>query len=356
MTKVLQIALAYHPAGLGVIPVRPDGSKAPALPRGHPYLYQRPTEADVHRWFSTSRNGIAIACGAVSGQLETLDFETLLIYRRWRERIEAQIAGLADRLCWVLTPGHLESRGMHGRYRCLDVSILGSMILASEPCEVEKHQCRDVPSRSRTRRVLIETRGQGSYAIAPGSPATCHDTGHLWEHVAGPDLLHLPNLTVQEREVLLASARALNSVHEPQAIATGTHPFIRSGRLRVGDDFNACGPDWPAILEPHGWQLLRTSGVVRFWRRPGKQRGSWSATTGYCRSSDGCDLLHVFSANAFPFQPRGSYSKFRAYVLLNHQGDYRAAVRELPRLGFGKPPSHSRIAPSSALSMANSGP
>jgi putative DNA primase/helicase len=356
MTRVLQTALAYHDAGLGVIPIRPNGSKAPALHRGHPYLYQRPTAADLHRWFSTSGNGIAIACGAVSGQLETLDFETLDIYQSWRERVEAQVAGLPARLCWVLTPGHRGSRGMHGRYRCPDVAISRSMVLASGPCEDEGHRRRDFPSRYRKRRVLIETRGQGSYAIAPGSPATCHDSGRLWEHVAGPDVLHIPNLTAQEREVLLACARGLDSVHEPQAIATGTRPFIRSDRLRVGDDFNTYGPDWLALLIPHGWQLLRTFRAVRYWRRPGKQRGSWSATTGYCRGRDGCDLLHVFSSNAFPFQLQGSYSKFRAYALLNYRGDYRAAARELSLCGFGMPSGHPPIALSNSLPTAGSGP
>lgn len=344
MTKVLQTALAYHAAGLGVIPIRSDGSKAPALPRRHPYLYQHPTEADLHRWFGTSRHGIAIACGAVSGQLETLDFETLAIFRSWRERVEAQCAGLADRLCWVLTPGHLGSRGMHGRYRCPDVVIPGSMALASEPCEEEGHRRSQFSPQYEKRRVLIETRGHGGYAIAPGSPAACHETGRLWEHVAGADLLHLPNVTAQEREVLLASARALDCVCQLPSIATNTRSFTRNARPWNDNDFNTWDLDWLTILAPHGWQLMRTSGVVRYWRRPGKQRGSWSATTGYCRGRDGCDLLHVFSSNAFPFQLQGSYSKFRAYVLLNHQGDYRAATGDLSLRGFGKPPGRPRIA------------
>ena len=77
MANVLEAALAYLRAGLGVLPVRPDGSKAPALPRGHPWLRRRATEADLRRWFAPGRNGIGIACGAVSGNLETLDFETV---------------------------------------------------------------------------------------------------------------------------------------------------------------------------------------------------------------------------------------------------------------------------------------
>jgi hypothetical protein len=57
---------------------------------------------------------------------------------------------------------------------------------------------------------------------------------------------------------------------------------------------------------PHGWALVRRCGQVRYWRRPGKPAGGWSATTGFCRSADGCDLFHVFSSNAFPFRQHGS--------------------------------------------------
>jgi hypothetical protein len=42
MLSVLETVLAYHAAGLGLLPVRPDGSKAPALRRGHPYPRRRP--------------------------------------------------------------------------------------------------------------------------------------------------------------------------------------------------------------------------------------------------------------------------------------------------------------------------
>src|SRR3954462_6443888 len=118
MSTVLEMALAYLDAGMGVLPIRSDGSKAPALARGHPYLRQQPTKGDLKRWFASGRNGIGIPCGRVSGNLETLDFETLEIYRRWCQHVEVKATGLADRLCWVRTPGHLGQPGMRGRYRC----------------------------------------------------------------------------------------------------------------------------------------------------------------------------------------------------------------------------------------------
>ena len=51
----LQAALSYLRAGLGVLPILADGSKAPALPAGHRYLYERPTEAVAERWFRDGR-------------------------------------------------------------------------------------------------------------------------------------------------------------------------------------------------------------------------------------------------------------------------------------------------------------
>jgi putative DNA primase/helicase len=336
MTKVFESALAYHRAGLGVIPIRPDGSKAPALPRGHPYLYRRPTEADLARWFAAGRHGIGVVCGAVSGGLETLDFETVTAYRRWREVVEGAAPGLAARLCWALTPGHLGQRGVHGRYRCPGVAIPGPTPLAYGPQGEETGPPgAGAPAPARWR-LLIETRGEGSYAVAPGSPGACHETGRAWQHVGGPDLRRLPELAPRERDALLSAARALDRRPAPRPARAGPPARPVTGGRVSGDDYNARGPDWAAVLGPHGWEVVRTLGAVRYWRRPGKRGAGWSATTGYCRAADGSDLLHVFSSNAPPFRPGGSYSKFRAYAALNHRGDLRAAARELARQ-FGPP-------------------
>ena len=56
-----------------------------------------------------------------------------------------------------------------------------------------------------------------------------------------------------------------------------------------------------------------------------------SATTGFA----GSDLMYVFSSNADPFEQHAWYTKFHAYTLLNHAGDFRAAARDLAGRGFG---------------------
>ena len=101
------------------------------------------------------------------------------------------------------------------------------------------------------------------------------------------------------------------------------------GAGRPGDDFNAHA-SWADILEPHGWVRVSEAGEEGRWRRPDKGDG-WSATTNY----KGSGLLYVFSSSAEPFEPDRGYSKFAAYALLNHGGDFRAAAADLGQRGWG---------------------
>ena len=91
---------------------------------------------------------------------------------------------------------------------------------------------------------------------------------------------------------------------------------------------------WGDILMPHGWRVYHTAGDVTYWTRPGKGN-SVSASTGHCRGRSGFDLLYVFSTNAVPFEAEVSYSRFAAYALLNHRGDFATATKALARAGYG---------------------
>lgn len=104
---------------------------------------------------------------------------------------------------------------------------------------------------------------------------------------------------------------------------------------RPGDDYIR-RTTWSQVLEPAGWTMDGTdSKGVTHWIRPGKtKREGEGATTNY----KGSDLLYVFSDAAAPFEPQQSYNRFRAYTLLNHQGDYRAAALALSAEGYGDPP------------------
>ena len=110
-------------------------------------------------------------------------------------------------------------------------------------------------------------------------------------------------------------------------------PAVRGWRKgRAGDDFNGRA-DWADILLPLGAVLHHEADGERYWTRPGKDpRNGHSATTGY---ADDADRLRMFTPHWPPFADGEAYTKFGAYALLNHGGDYQAAARELRRLGYG---------------------
>lgn len=326
-SSVLDVATAYLSAGLSIIPIRTDGSKAPRIKWER---YQEKSCADqpncVRTWWGTTQNGIALVCGNVSGGREVIDFDEADLFDPWRQLVEAQAPGLVARLPLVRTP----RPGYQLHYNCAEIE--GNQELAREPI-------RDPKTGKLRAHAMIETRGEGGYVLLPGSPLACHKSGRPYEHIAGPPIIEAPTITPAERQVLLDAARSLDRMADDRAgRGPGGSPWrvtATGAGMSPGDDFNQRGPDWAGILE--GWELVSQSGQRCCWRRPGKDDRGHSATTGYCTSAKGWDLLYVFSSNADPFEARRPYSKFAAYALLKHGGDFSAAARELARLSYGQP-------------------
>jgi putative DNA primase/helicase len=77
--EVRRCALVAHKAGLCVVPPKEDGSKAP-LGEWKEYQTQRPSEFVLNGWYNNGRTGMGIVCGAVSGDLEVLDFDDRSTY------------------------------------------------------------------------------------------------------------------------------------------------------------------------------------------------------------------------------------------------------------------------------------
>ena len=94
---------------------------------------------------------------------------------------------------------------------------------------------------------------------------------------------------------------------------------------RPGSVYNRTAA-WADILSPHGWVCVAANGEEEYWRRPGKSEGI-SATTNY----NGSELLYVFSSSTI-FEAEQGYSKFAAYSLLAHNGDYTAAAATLANI------------------------
>ncbi len=163
---VHRLAIEYRDAGISVIPLRLDGSKGPddQLPRicniitrkesttWLPYQTRIAELCEIESWFSRPA-GIGIVCGAVSGGLEVIDFDDGSLFEPWH----SIVSHIVDRLPVVETP----SGGWHVLYRCDEIG--GNVKIACDP--------------KREKQTLIETRGQGGYIVAEGSPCETHATG-----------------------------------------------------------------------------------------------------------------------------------------------------------------------------------
>jgi hypothetical protein len=337
----LILATALVDSGISLVPIKRDGSKTPDptdLPREwddqdarykptwNPLQERLATAEELQKWFGGSKPaGIATIGGKVSGNLEILDFDVNAadIFSAWRALVEDEAPGLVEKLNVVATPR--DPAGYHVRYRCAEVVIPGNTVLAAEEYLDE--------AGKKKKRVFIETRGEGGYAIAPGSPDDVHENNKPYVHVAGPALTELSTLTVWEREILVRCARSFDLMPVADDKPRGKD---RDG-LCVGDDFDQRGPDWCEILESHGWKCVASkSSGERRWKRPGKDAPGWSATTGHCTGRDGADLLRIFNSSDPTFEDGKAYGRFRAYALLNHDSDYAAAARELAQQGYGE--------------------
>lgn len=321
-------------AGVSLIPIALDGAKRPAgdlLPREpdphepgrykatwKPYQSRPATPEEARRWWRVCRPpGLAAVCGNVSlGGLELIDFDQGgECWDDWLALVAEEMPQLPRRTCAVRTPG-----GRHCWLCCAEQVTPGNAKLASDPSR---------PARGRT---LVETRGEGGYALLPGCPPECHPSRGTYEHDGGPELWDLPPLSLDERDCLIRCARSFDRSPPREDAAPRGLP---ADDLLPGTDYDRRGPDWDVVIGAHGWKCVGGRGAERRWKRPGKDAPGWSATTGFCRGSDGADLLRVFSSNADPFEEGKAYGKFRALALLAHGGDLAACARELTRGGYG---------------------
>lgn len=323
MPDILTAARALTAAGLSVLPIRlpekhpillPAG--ADGLPTWQPFQTQIADDAQVVAWFSRRARAIALVCGAVSGNLEVIDFDHHppahpLRYADWAELVEAQAPGLVARLVVATTL----TGGRHVGYRCS--AIGGNDKLA-------RYWDTDPQTAKLKRMTAIETRGEGGYVVvAPSAGYT----------VVQGRLTALPVITPEEREILRQSARVFDALvaepFEPPASADEAQ-----AALPPGQDYNqrASLAEVGALLEKHGWARTLVRGDVSYWRRPGKEGRTWSATLNFVPNA-----LYVFSGNADPFASERSYLPFGVYGLLEHGGDFSAAARALRRLGYGGP-------------------
>lgn len=319
---VRETALAAAAAGVSVVCVRADGSKTPEGSWKR-WQAERASSAIVASWYSRPREGVGIICGAVSGNLEALEFDCRDTYDAFLGL--AREAGLED-VIERLETGYVEDTpggGVHWLYWCEQIG--GNAKLAQR--EKRPEERKDPEDRLKT---LIETRGEGGFLVVAPSHGRVHPSGRPYVLRAG-GFSTIPTIEPKAREKLFALARSFDEMRAHRKEQTPpAEPRDSGAGDRPGDAFNRAAT-WEEILEPHGWARVRTRGNgTTEWRRPGKTDGI-SATTGHTAS----DTLMVFSTST-PFETvPASYSKFASWTLLEHGGDFKAATRALVDRGLG---------------------
>lgn len=359
-TPILDAALAMLAAGYSVVPIRSDGSKAPAIDWKR-LTQALPTEDVVRAFFAPDdprQWDLGVVQGAVSGNAEMTEIEGRAAARLSELKALADDSGLGT-LWSKITSGWVEaspSGGIHFHYR-LDGIVPGNTKLArrpSTPDELadwktqETAKAADITDLAlqaarlqkiahTTERdvlqVLAETRGEGGQVVV--APSRHHATGRPWMRLIGGPSTAV-TLTLDERDAFHALLRTLDETPDLASTQTGpvvhtTGPRDPSEGVSPLDDYEA-RTDWADILTPHGWVFVTQRGGRRYWRRPGKTIGI-SATTG--GAQDGRDRLYVFTSST-DFQTEIPYTKPGAYTVLEHAGDHAAAAKALYAAGYGQ--------------------
>lgn len=311
MNNLLASAYKYISNGICVIAVN---SEKRAFLSWKQYQDRIITNDEVEEQFEhQAAVSLAVVCGKPSGNLEVIDIDQKYsldgqLYNEYTQAIKDNDAELFDRLMIIQTVGG----GYHIYYRC--TSILGNLKLASRETTPEE-QAMNPDDKVR---VLIETRGQGGYVVAPPSKG--------YKVLVGDAI---PTITPDERDVLIELARSFNQVLDKPVKTHITHGYNpKEYGLSPFEDYNKRG-DVIGLLTGHGWKVIREHGDRVIFRRPGKDVG----TSGdYLLTKQ---WFSVFTTSSV-FEPNKAYLPYAVYAVLECNGDFKEAARRLLSAGYGE--------------------
>jgi hypothetical protein len=297
----------------GVSVVATDTNKR-AIVSWKQYQENLPTAADIDTMFTSDRaKGLAVICGKVSGNLEVIDVDTKYdttgtLFESLMSCIHDASAELSDRLMVVQT----RSGGYHIYYKC--DTIQGNQKLAQRPATPE--EVKENPNEKVL--VLIETRGEGGYVVAPPSDG--------YKLISGT---HIQAITPSQREAVLEICRSFNQyIIEQQK----PHSVRNEGfALSPWEDYNSRGADdMIKRLEAHGWTVVKTTGKKTIFKRPGNTESKTSGDYSYEHN-----LFTVFTTSSI-FEALKGYKPAAVYTMLEHGGDFKAAASKLSEIGYGE--------------------
>ena len=187
--------LDFLRSNFSLIPIE-SGQKIPALTSWKKYQLEKPTEDTVKGWFKDKDLNVALCMGAVSGNCTALDIEkesaaqellSLLRDKGYKGLLEK----IENTFC-VRTP----RGGRH--YYFKSVTTYPSLKLAYDTPTMENGKPKP--------KILIETREEASYAVAPPSQILGHGP-YSFIHGNPKDICFF---TLEEKDLLFDCCKSLN--------------------------------------------------------------------------------------------------------------------------------------------------
>lgn len=331
---MLNNAIKYIENGLSILPAQlitkqPDFDRMGTDRKWKKFQTVQPSIDQINKWFKPTTNpeAIALICGSISGNLELLDIDNKfgdadVIFNDFKELC----FNTAPELFNCLTIEKTQSGGYHLMYKCSKIE--GNIKLARRYKEKPKFE------------TIIETRGEGGYALVDPTPG--------YQLIQG-DICSIPIISEEDRELLISISKSFEEVIDSNYQPDENY-LTQVKDDRPGDAFNAKG-DALEILQNHGWTVLG-NGERKTLVRPGKNiRQGVSATFNYSGLSG--KKLYVFSTNAHPFEDRKSYDPFSVYAMLEHNGNFKEAAKDLLKKGFGTPAKSNGVKNNTPKSSKN---
>jgi hypothetical protein len=298
-------------SNLSFIPfyVSPDGKKKrPELHTWDMYKEEPPEYEILEEW--TSKSGLALVTGDVSGGLECLDFDckndvTGTLWDDFRQKLNTANIDISQ-FCIQKT----KNNGYHLIYRS-DARDPGKKIACNHDNEV-----------------IIETRGErqlvaiypcDGYELINGS----------WDNI--------PHISLELRERLFSLSKMFDQspinttvLNEGMIRPRQVAPKNLTGEQRPGDvyDERITREEFVALFTKHGWKVNRNAsdGVV-YLTRPGKDTGV-SASLFY----EGRNMFYNFSSSVSGFEPDSAYSAFSCLGILEYNQNWSEAAKYCAKL------------------------
>jgi len=268
----------------------------------------------------TDPTGLAIICGSVSGSLEVIDVDTKYclkgtLWNDLKKLIEDKLPEVYKSLVIATTV----NGGYHLYYRCDKIG--GNDKLANRyTTDTEKKADKEGAVK-----VLIETRGEGGYVVAPPTKG--------YNFIQG-NLSNIKTITTEEREILFNIAKSFNEVTTTET-KDKTNFNINSESKTTGlspfEDYNNRG-DVVGLLESKGWSVVNKTGSKINLLRPGKTD---TTTSGNFHTDK--RTLRIFSSSVTEFDTHRAYSPSQVYTILECNGDFKESYKKLLAGGYGEP-------------------